>query len=202
MKTKSKNPVATYEDSAAVMKQKSQSVEVDTINKSLGEFSAICDDMSADTIRAANKSREIGLHLITLCGHEQVSFEFWRTHCEGKVKCSFDQAKRHVSTAHKMPEPAKTIEDAAPFVQSLLFAAHLLEEPHREESQKALTISLVQKSFAAITVVRQLFEKTWRETPIEKMKASQLDDFLSTTEWLSVARDKAMKIRGEMYRNG
>lgn len=197
---KKSKAIVPYEDRALAMKKKAQVAEIKTVNESLVEFDSICGEMAKDTIRAANVSREIGLHLITICGHEQLPFDFWRTYCEGKIKCTFDQAKRHIATAHKMPKPAKTIEDAAPFVQSLLFAAKLLEAPMREESQQAITISLFQKSLAAVTIVRQIFEKAFRETPIDKMKPSQLDSFLRDTEWLSTARDKAMRLRGDEYR--
>lgn len=191
----------TYEERAGIMKRKAEVVEIKTINTALSEFETGCGDMAKVTVHTVNTSRKIGLHLMTMCGHEQISFEFWRAHCEGKIKCTFEQAKSHVAVAHKLPEPAKTIQEAAKVIQTCWLAANLIEMPVREESQRALNISFLQKALAGITTVRATFEKAWREVPIEKMKPSQLSEFLKDTQWLEDARDKAQRLIGDSMRS-
>jgi hypothetical protein len=199
-KLKPKTDPSNYADRSIVLAKKARAAEITVLNKSLGEFKQVCKEMAADTIKAANKSREIGIHLKTVCGHDQLPFEFWRANLEGKIDCDFEQAKRHVATANRMPQPAKTIEEAAPFIQVLFFASNLLEAPVREESQSALSTNQVQVFLDKVNIIRQSFEKAERATPMDKWKPSVIDTFLADTGWLSTLRDKAMKIRGQTYR--
>lgn len=205
MKTKPKKPSKSlvtldYQERASAMKKTAATSELKVINKSLAEFSGLCKSMGDTTVNAVNKSREIGLHLIALSGHEQLSLEFWQKHCEGNVGCSFDQAKKHVALAHKMPQPAKTLDEAAPHIQGLFFAADLIESPVRTESQHALGINLFQKFLHEVTTIRQTFDKSLREHPMVNWKAKELDSFLADTEYLSVQREQAQIMRGKMYR--
>lgn len=199
-KLKPKPESANYVERSIVLAKKARAAEITVLNKSLGDFAGFCKEMADDTIKAANKSREIGIHLKNVCGHDQLPFEFWRLNLEGKIDCDYEQAKRHVATANRMSQPAKTLVGVAPFIQAMLFASNLLEAPVREESQAALSTNQVQLFLDKVNVIRQSFEKAVREIPMEKWKPGVLDTFLADTGWLSTLREKAMKIRGNIYR--
>jgi Ftsk gamma domain len=188
----------TYEERGVVLKKESAVAEIKTINTALGAFDDLCHTMEKTTISAANKSREIGIHLKTICGHEQMPFSFWQSHCEGKVQCSFEQAKNHISVANKMPKPAGTIAEAAPFFQTLLFAGKLLESPERDKPQQRSTVSFVEKFFCELTLFRKPWKKIMSERPLASWDAPALDKFLSETEWLASERERAVELRKQL----
>ena len=193
----------TYEEHALILHKQATAEEFKQVAKDFKAAKAATEKMETDCIAAANACRAVGIRLQTLCGHEQIDIEFWQKNdCGKKLPFDFNSARIFISIARKMPKPAKSLAEAAPLTQLMFQSANLIELAHREESQRALTVSILQKFFAEITTVRQPFEKALREQPMEKWKPSQIDSFLSETEWLSVAREKAMKVRGEMYRNG
>ncbi|MDB6023110.1 MAG: hypothetical protein JWQ04_2967 [Pedosphaera sp.] len=176
--TKLNVPRPDYQSRAAAKRKESAIAGIETVNGCLTEFETICGDMANNTIRAANKSREVGLHLLAICDREQLSFEYWQAYCQGKIKCSFEQAKRHVSTAHKIPKLAKTIEEAAPFIQTCLFAANLLEVPERIETHNSVSSGPIQKFFSEVTILRRDFEKAIRQLPMENWNPSVLHSFV------------------------
>jgi hypothetical protein len=185
----------TYLERVGSMNREAAVVEVETINKSLEQFGKLCHTMEKTTIDAANKSREIGIHLQTMCGHDQLPFSFWKSHCEGKIDCTFEQAKNHISIAKKMPNPVETIAEAAALFQTLMFAGNLLESPERDAVQQRSTVSIVERFFKEVTIIRGDFKKALKERPMEDWEPKALDSFLSETEWLSIERDRAEKLR-------
>lgn len=159
------------------------------------KFDAAAKDISKKTVESANFARELGLLLQGMCGHQQITFGFWRTHGQGQLPCDFNTAKILVSIANKMEAPAKTLNDAAPFVLSILQADGILALPEREVEQRAATISVFQKVLANITLIRAGFKKALRERPMEEWDGRALDSFLSETRWIAEERERALEYR-------
>lgn len=192
----------TFTDSAATYlergaKQTKQMMEGEDaqIAKSYAQFEAAIKQSQSSIINSANLAREIGIHLQTKCGHEQVGFDFWQKYCEGKQPFDFEAAKMFVSVANKMEKPAKTINEAVQYVQLALVAGGLLELPEREEAQKRASVSLFEKWLGEIVKIRQPFGKLTKDWPMDSWNKTALDKFLSETEWLVEERARAEKLK-------
>lgn len=188
------------EENGAVLHREAMSAELFKINQVFEKFDAAAKSISSGTIQSANLAREIGLHLQTLCGHEQMKLSFWQTHCEKALRFKFESAKLFISVANKMTEPAKTLNDAVPFVQTILQADGILLLPERTETQQRATISVFQKVLAEITMIRVGYKKALKERPMEQWEANALDSFLSETGWIAEERDRAAKLRHQKFR--
>ena len=187
-------------ESGVALRKESGIAELAVIEKAYAKFSETADAVAKDTVLMANVAREIGIHLQTLSGHEQVSFEFWQKHCEGKLPFKFDAAKMFVSVARGMEKPARSLTEAAKWIQQILAAEGHLELPSREENQVAVSVSIMQKFFKELTCLSQPWKKLESENPIEGWTKKQVDTGLAETEWLSVARDRMIKRQNQLLR--
>lgn len=188
-------PKPNYLDRASARRSEVAIAELDTIADLFHQFNTDAKAIEANTISAANLARAMGIHLQTLCGHEQITLHFWNSHCEGKLPFKFDAAKIFVSTAHKMPNEAKTLAEASQFIQTLLIADGLLQLSERGHTQVASAIPLVQKFFNEFQLMRQPFKKIIQDRPMEEWEASALELFLSETEWVAEERERATTLR-------
>lgn len=151
--------------------------------------------MESSCIASANACRAVGIRLQTLCGHEQISFEFWvKYSCAEKLPFGFDAAKMFISIARKLPDEVKSIEEAAPFTQLYFFALNLLEAPAREEQQKAISVSVIQKFIGQLTTIRQLYSKSIRQCPVNQWSDSLINDVLNDSAWYKL---EIIKIEAE-----
>ena len=151
--------------------------------------------MESSCIASANACRSVGIRLQTLCGHEQISFEFWvKNNCADKLPFGFEAAKQFVSIARKLPDEVKTIEEAAPFTQLYFFALNLLEAPARDEQQKAISVSVIQKFIGQLTTIRQLYSKSIRQCPVHQWSDTLIDDVLNDSAWY---KHEIIKIEAE-----
>lgn len=154
--------------------------------------------MEKDCIASSNACRAVGIRLQALCGHEQISFEYWqKNNCSKQLPFDFNAAKMFIGIARKLPEKVTTIEQAAPFTQLCFQAGNLLELPERTEQQRAIGGGILQKFFGEITIVRKDFAKAIRQCPMEKWGRPEINSFLKDTQWLADERTKAEKLKGE-----
>ena len=191
-------PALAYEDRAAQAHRETAVVKIETLNRVWEQFDTVAKDIATRTVESANLARELGLHLQAFCQHEQVTFEFWKTHCDGKLKFSFESAKTFMSVARKMEAPAAGLREAAPFVQTLLQADGILILPERTNIQTASTVSVLQKFFAKITLMRADFKKALRERPMESWKPADHAAFASECAWLVAELARSTKLRRAM----
>jgi hypothetical protein len=192
MKTDQPNP--TYTERAVALRQQSSVATLKKINQDYEAFLKSTTAISDSTIASANKAREIGIELQALCQHELMSESFWNANCRDKTAFGFDAAKAFISTARKMPKPAKTLQDAAPFIQTMLITADLLPEPERTEVQHLSSINPVQRFFNEFSMMRQPWQKITRTKPIEQWDSLSLKRVVSETEWVLEIRQKAEKL--------
>lgn len=203
MKSKKQKPQLEYADRALVMHREANAAEFKEAAKLIAEAKSSCKKLGKQTVAATNKCRAAGIMIKTLCGHDHVSIEFWQKNdCSKKLGVGFETAKWLVSIANKLENPVRTLMEAAPYLLQCFFATELLESPKREDQQQAIHFDLVQIFFKKITTDKQDFEKAIRAQPMETWKPVLLDSLLSETEWISVIRDRAMKLRGDEYRKG
>jgi len=184
----------TPDERGALQRMQSNRAEFDEIKQTHDKFNAATKGIENSAIDAANFARQLGIHLMVLCAHEQIKFDFWQKHCEGKLPFSYDNAKMFVAIAKKMPEPATNLTEAIHLVQMALLAGNLLAEPERTESQTANTIPLLQRFVNEFTTIRQQFTKITRDEPMEKWELKRLRLFLSETEWFWKEREKAQQL--------
>lgn len=180
-------------ESRAIAKNKDAQVKgIDNILKTYAEVETDTAQMKTVSIKAANGCRKLGIELQTLCGHEQVSFEFWQKNC-GKLakRFDFENAKIFITIARKMDKPAKTIADAAPFTQLIYQAVDLLQLPERTEAGMHSGSGPVQKFFAEIAIIKKDFDKAVRQLPLDKWPLTAKREFVKDSKWL---RDAAATV--------
>ncbi len=195
-----KTQILNCEESGIVLHKEAMVAEVKKLNEIYEAFHKDAASISTGTIRSANRARELGLHLQTMCGHEHMKLSFWQSHCEGKVPFKFDAAQKFISVANKMDKPAKTLLEAVPFVQTILQAGGILMLPERTETQQRSAISVFQRVLTEITLVRAGFKKALKEKPMELWTASDHDTFQADTAWIQEERDRSVKLRHQKYR--
>lgn len=196
--TKSKPAQANYVERAAKLKVEAVASEFELANTLHGQFHAHAQGISENTIGAVNVARELGLHIQGICGHKQMDKIFWRTRCAGKLNFTFDQAKGFIAVANKTPEPVKTLGEAVHLIQMCLIADNLLTLPERTESQHAHQFDLLERFVNEFTLIRQQLVKYTRSLPMEKWSKTQLQKFLSETEWFWLEREKADRLAVSM----
>lgn len=182
---------AEYTERAGVMKKQADIAEVPLILKEWANFHGAAQDIQSGTINGANSSRAIGIHLQTWCGKENISFMFWKTHCEKVLPFDFDAAKFFMSVARKMSKKAETIAEAWPFSQQCLTFDGLLPLAERTGPQHRNPIPPLQKLFCQFAMLRKPFKKINGEIPMDDWDREDVRLFLSETEWLADEREKA-----------
>ncbi len=191
----------TNAESAIVLRKEAGCAEVETIQSEYAEFEKATKALGENTISTANLARSIGIRLQTFnAGKKQIDLHFWKEKCAGVLPFDFDTGKLFVSVANKMEHPAKTVTEAVQFVQMALIAAGSLELEGRGGQQIRSDVSVLEKFFAAARSPLVWFNKALGERPMENWSKASIETFLSETEWLSVARDKAAKLQAQKYR--
>ena len=171
-----------------MLKRESNTAELQTIIETFEKFDALCKGIESGAIKSVNLGRELGLHLQTLCGHQQMKLSFWQGHCEKQLPFDFKAASLFISIANKIEQPVKTLAEAVPMMQTVLQADGVLILSERTDLQKASGISVLQKFFAEVTLIRADFKKAMMQKPREHWTRDDKDSFLSTTEWIDEAR--------------
>lgn len=197
MKPKTQIPTTelTYIERADAMKQKAIAAEVPLILKAFEGFRDSASMIKGGTIGGANFSREAGLHLQSWCGHEKMTLHFWKTHCEKLLPFDFEAAQFFMSVARKMKSKAKTLAETWEFSQLILIGGGLLPAPERAGLQSANPIPPLQRLCVQFVMLRKPLQKIFNLAPMEQWKPSDIDLFLSETEWLSEERERARKLR-------
>jgi hypothetical protein len=91
-----------------------------------------CADAAADQIALTNDARKIGL-LVSEWSGGQITFGFFQEHKATLPKVvTFDMLKKFSSIASKLPEAARTLDDARRVWQMEFQAAGLLQIPERQ----------------------------------------------------------------------
>jgi hypothetical protein len=204
MKSKPKKPTLnidrttstlTYVERADVMNKEAAIAAIPLIIKAFAGFHDAAAELKSGTIAGANFSREIGLHLQSWCGHEKMSIHFWKTHCEKVLPFDFEAAQFFMSVARKMKNKAKTLAETWEFSQLILIGDGLLPAPQRSESQSEAPIPPLQRLCCQFVMLRKPLQKIFNLAPMEQWKPTELELFLSETEWLAEEREKAQKLR-------
>ncbi len=168
--------------------------EMENISTIYERFERATRNIETGAIDAANLSRELGLNLQALCGHEQISFQFWQNNCEGKLKFDFDSAKMFCSIARKLPQPAKSLPEAVSYIQPALVASGFLEVPERTGEQEASFVNPFQKFLKYLTCLGQPYKKLLLDRPMKNWTRGQLESFTSETLWIVEEREKAERL--------
>lgn len=185
----------THEEATAVIKSEAKSAEFEVIVEAFARFTDATNRIKSRTIAAANLGREIGIHLQTLCGHEQIRFDFWQSKCEGKLPFDYKIAQSFVSIANRLTKPVETLEEALPTLRQCFFAGNLLQDAERTEPQARSNVSLMERFLGEFTLMRQPMKKILSERPMETWEVVALDRFLADTQWLEDERERALRLK-------
>lgn len=187
-------PTPTYVERSNATDSKAVAAEISKIVKAYGGLRVASDKLKTGTIDGANLSREIGLHLQGLCGHETMTFMFWKTHCEKALPFDFEAARFFMRVARKMVKKAESLEEVWEFAQPLLICDDSLPEPKRAGIQQASTVPALQRLCCSFAMLRKPFDKIFNAAPMEKWEQDDVRLFLSETEWLAEERARAEKL--------
>ncbi len=185
---------ATYVERADAMKREAVPVIVERIKKAWGNFHAGAQGIKTGAILGANSSLEIGLELQGWCGHENMSFMFWKTNCEKLLPFDFEAAKFFMSVARKMKKKATTIAETWEFAQLVLTVDGALPLAESTGSRHAALIPPLQKLCCQFVMLRKPLQKIMNLAPMETWEQDDVRLFLSETEWLEIERQKAERL--------
>ena len=174
-----------------MLRQKSAAKELELIVKEYADFTIEANAVERISLSMANRARKIGLHLQTLSGHEQITFDFWHKTCHEKLPFAFESAREFVSIARSMKEPAKDLTEAVKHIQPLLVINGNLELPERTEQQTPSRIPLMERFWTMLSTLRQPFTKLTSEKGMDDWPDKALQSMLSETEWLLKERERA-----------
>jgi hypothetical protein len=139
-------------------------------------------------IEAANRTRDIGQHLIDWMGKEQMSLpdfeQFFRDNQELFPK-GFNSAtaKWFMSARRNFPEPITDLKTASLVLQqTTFFAIGLMEEPRRLLPQRASQTTAYQVFMDICGKQRETLHKLLSEAPIEKWPKELLLTVVNETE--------------------
>lgn len=195
MQNENSEAVAEYGDRSVAMTKEASAENLQKISELWDKFVPSLQVQEKSTVQNANLAREIGIHLMTLCGHDVMKQSFWVLNCQGKVPFDFETAKVFMGVARRLAKKAKTISDAAPFVQMILFAGGNLELPERTEPQMASSMPLIEVCLSKIDELREKFGKAFRDRPLDTWTVPAMDRYLSDTRWIQEDREKIMRLR-------
>jgi hypothetical protein len=184
-------PNPSYSERSVQKFHEALRAEFDIIRAKHKQLKTDMECLGHTTVEVANLCREIGLHLQTACNHEQINLDFWNNNdCEKQLGFDFNAAKIYIAIARKLPKKIKSPDEAAPFVQLLFQAGGLLELEERGERQNRITVSVMQKFLAEVTIVRKDFEKVVRQIPIADWSETMRQSFIADTQWIQDRREE------------
>lgn len=144
-------------------------------------------------VESTNQFRQIGIHLQTLCGHENITFRDWKLHVENKLPISFGAARVYMSIARRLANKAKTVAEAVDFTQLLLVSEGAIPIPQRDGPQAASTIDPIQKFVVQLAMMRKPFQKILNAGN-GKLDRARMELFMSESEWIAEEREKFKEI--------
>lgn len=187
-----------YEDRAAAMSSEAIPSALADIADIDVRFEKAVRAASRNLLDAANLSREAGIKLQALCGHEQMTFGFFESHCDGYFPLSFSRVQFHIKIARAHREVLTDFPQLAGDIQAMLITADMIEIARRAEPQTASETSVSQFVIHSVSSWIPKFKKAFEDDPIEQWVEDDIDDFLFAVKLLSEKINRAMEIKQSM----
>ncbi len=144
-----------------------------------------------------NRYARIGSLLVQVSGHEQMGFSFWRSHLAEQLPFDFETTQRCIAIHKKIPEPVKTVEEAAKVLQATFITAGLLTLPDAGEPGRPAAKSPLAWFITEMNSTRVQLEKWFKEEPLESAPDDRLDTIIAQTLPIVSVHERAARLRME-----
>lgn len=195
-----KTATTSYEASAGQQQRAASSGYAQEISRAHAALLKLTSRVKADTVEAANTTRQIGLQLQAWMNHEQMKFEtfekFVRDHAGELPKGLNSAAARKFISAHRnYPDDIEDVKTAvAVLTQMTLFAVGIMEEPKRLVTQTASGRGPFESLMTLWAKQREAMQKFTDENPpakwTENIWRTVLDETKDAADLHEQARQK------------
>lgn len=184
----------TNADNTAKLEAKAQKALLEGIDRDWSAAEEAAKRIASRTIFAINKLRSCGMKLQQLCGHEQLSMDFFvRIKDRLPKTMHYTGARAAVHVANKLAQDVETIQEARA-VQKDLFEGLLdCREPKRLVQQTSHERNFWNDFVASAASFAGLFDKL-EDEPMENWGQEKLRKFVETTEPIAMKHHKAAEL--------
>lgn len=190
-----------YEDLAVKQDRKALMADAKLICKDEKVIAGKRKVLNATIVDVINAMVRQGEALQRMSKHEQVSFSFINSIAEqlpwGKdAREVFDMAKRRVAFASNLKGEIRSLEDIAPDSRRQIFLhLGLLSSGERDSGGPAPQVSdPFSKFLTDVIKLKQELQKCDRVSPLQDRSKTELENFLSDTQWVDDYRKQAKKL--------
>lgn len=186
----------TYTERSDAANRKARDAEIPLILKAHETARAGAQQISKGSIITVNSLREVGIRLKACCGHEKLSFVFWKTQLEKHLPFDFEFAKFCIATATRMDKKAEVFRDVIDTMQMVFIQFGFIEAPRREGKQNAIANKL-QSLCCKFTEMKKPLKQIFNTYKMEDWDADDLALFISETDWIQEERERAKRLKGD-----
>lgn len=189
-------PSPDYQDQAAIAESAARAAALEKLRRLFSESERNSSELQTSSLRRVQLARETGLELQTFCGRRPLKFSFWSASIAPHLppKFSFEYAAKCVSIARQTATEPASYSQAARYIQATFTGLGIMEESHRETSQKARALPPVEVLLYRLAGERKLWDKTILDMPFDRWSTAQWEDFLTATDWIVQAAARAREL--------
>jgi hypothetical protein len=190
MKTKTTN-----EEKTQALERKVSKTLLAGIARDWTAAEAAAKSAGEQTIIGVNRLRACGDKLKQLCGHEQITCEFYERVREQLPKTMrYTSARAAVHLANRLDKDVETVQEAAMVQRDMFAALRDFKEPKRLEAQTAHESNPWSEFVNDVSSLTSLFSRLEVDN-MEAWDSERLGKFIDTTQPVADANAKAKAIR-------
>jgi hypothetical protein len=177
-----KTTAMTYVERSQKLDTKAHKALLTGIGRDWKAVEEAATEAGKQTVVAVNRMRACGDKLKQLCGHDQITLEFYSTVKSQLPKSmQFTAARSAVHISNRLSADVNTVQEAMAVQRELFTALDEYREPKRLAQQTAHDVNpwseLVSKAMGFTAFFGQLME----DEPMEAWGQDKLSNFVSTT---------------------
>lgn len=180
----------SYIERADAANKQARAAEIPLIIKAYETAKTGAKEIAKGAVLSVNALREIGIRLKACCGHEKLSFVFWKTQLEKQLPFDYEFAKFCIATANKMDRKAENLGDVIDTLQMVFVQFGFIDPPRREGSQNAIANKL-QSLCCKIVEMKKPFQQILNSYKMEDWTRDDLELWLAESEWILRERARA-----------
>lgn len=194
--TKTTKDLATYEERTHKLESKAHKALLSGIARDWAAVEAAATEAGKQTVIGVNRLRACGEKFKQLCGHDQLTLDFFMRHRDSLPKSmSYTGAKCSVHVSNRIEQDVETPQEALFIQRDLFLAINAYTEPKRTAPQQLHDSNPWSEFISGVSSLTSLLDRL-DDRPMSEWPREKLEQFVKTTQPVVEKHAAAVKMIG------